>query len=354
MAKRKRPSAAERRRNLVLALSAIAVLLAIALLSIPRAPISRGGGSAETGAGEVTETERNQESRESGTGEPIPPDAPVESYPDGRVPTTEAPAPGQAAESGSAPSAEKPRSSQDEAPSLSAAPAASGTGRIAIVIDDVGNSLEDLEPFLGFPGKITFAVLPSLANSREAARRAREAGKEVIVHMPMAAMDGTYPGPGTIRPGEDPHRMISLIAENLSTVPGAVGVNNHMGSLMTADEESMGILLGYLKARGLFFLDSRTTAESVIPTVAPSVGIPWLERDVFLDNEPTREYVVKALEQGLKIARSEGHAVMIGHAPNRIVASVLKSNYDRLRELGYRFVTLQELSVPSVAEATGS
>lgn len=393
MAKKKRLPAAKRRRNLVIGLTSICVLLLVALLSVPRLPEQDRAAVAgdQQASAESAQEEQPEPAQREGHGAPAQQDAPAQrdapaqqdapaqrddaAQPDhpsadegsdhgagpvqgddplagGRSLQRRDPAPGTpspqretAAGRDAAPEAE--RSGRAYLTAVAAAP--EGAGRIAVVIDDVGNDASDLEPFLSFPGELTVAVLPALTGSREAARRARAAGKEVILHLPMAAENGRYPGPGTVVPGEDPHRVIEVIAENLQSVPGAVGVNNHMGSLATADREAMGLVLGYLKARGLFFLDSRTTPDSVVSGLAPEIGIPWLERDIFLDNEPTRAYVSSALEQGLEVAREQGKAILIGHVQNRVVAEVLTENYDYLRRLGYRFVTLGELTGADVA-----
>ena len=157
---------------------------------------------------------------------------------------------------------------------------------IAIVIDDVGYSLGQLEEFLSFPGPITFSVLPNLQFSSESARLIFAAGKEMILHLPMEAMNGNDPGPGAIRSGQNDREIRRLLDASFSQVPQATGMNNHMGSKATADEGVMEVVMDYLQSNGRFFLDSRTTAASVGSATARDYGVPYLERDVFLDNDP--------------------------------------------------------------------
>ena len=216
-------------------------------------------------------------------------------------------------------------------------------GTIAIVVDDVGHSLSELEPFLQFKGPITFAVLPQREFSEEAARRAAAAGKEVILHLPMEPVSDMDPGPGAIRVDMTPEEIARTIRRNVESVPGAGGVNNHMGSRATADAAVMDAVLSTLKEEGLYFLDSRTSADTVGRRTAEKHNLPYLERAVFLDNENNRDYIRNAVREGMQIAERKGHAVMIGHVMVNELVEVLNEMYPFIQDEGFDLRYLSEL-----------
>ncbi|MBN2536093.1 MAG: divergent polysaccharide deacetylase family protein [Spirochaetales bacterium] len=203
-------------------------------------------------------------------------------------------------------------------------------GRIAFVIDDAGNNIRDLLPFLQFPGKLTIAVLPQLQYSTEAAQLIAESGNEVILHQPMEPENGQNPGPGALYSTHTEEEIVAILAENLLTVPGARGANNHMGSKLTANPEKMDIILHYFYEHGLYFLDSKTTAASVCRELASRSGIPLLERHIFLDNTVDRELIREQMKKGITLADKNRYVIMIGHVQNSEVLDVL---YEFLPEL---------------------
>ena len=215
--------------------------------------------------------------------------------------------------------------------------------RIALVIDDVGYNLYQLEPFLEVDIPMTMAVLPKLAYSAEAATKSIDAGKEVILHLPLEAIGGGNPGPGTIAVSDDDDRVLRTFEENLLSVPGAVGANNHMGSRATGDERVMNLILKRIREQGLFFLDSRTTADSVVASVAERLNVPYAERHVFLDNEQDADSIKKALELAAEIAASNGYAVVIGHVWTDALPGILASSAAALRDAGFEFVSLSDI-----------
>ena len=207
---------------------------------------------------------------------------------------------------------------------------------LCFVIDDVGNNLEDLERFLRVPGKVTFAVLPGLPASTEAAERVKAAGQELLLHQPMEAIGGVYPGPGLLTESMNGEERLACLESNLKSVPGAVGVNNHMGSKGTSSLELSSWLLKTLKEKNLFFLDSRTTADSRIREAAAALNFVVLERNsMFLDNEKDIESLKIAVEAGKATARGKGHAVMIGHAVTSELADLMMRYYPALTEEGF-------------------
>ena len=215
-------------------------------------------------------------------------------------------------------------------------------GTLVFVIDDAGYSLFDLEPFLQFPGPLTIAVLPGRRDSAEAARRIRDAGKELLLHQPMEAL-ARPPEPGAILAGMDPEEIIAIISRNLEEIGPVAGMNNHEGSRATQDEEGMKTILALCQERGLFFLDSRTVAESVAPRLARELGLTIGVRDIFIDNIQTRESMLGFINSGLVRAEATGSAIMIGHVWSPALAPLLTEIYPELIRLGFTFSTLADL-----------
>ena len=216
-------------------------------------------------------------------------------------------------------------------------------GILALVIDDAGYNLDELQAFLDLPMPLTVAVLPNLPHSTEAARRVLAAGKDLILHCPMEPVGGANPGPGAIYTGQSPEKIVQLLDAAFASVPGALGMNNHMGSKATADEAVMTVVLGYLKSRGKLFMDSRTTADTAGPRVAQALGMPILQRDVFIDNETGEGAITDSLDKGITEAGTRGTAVAIGHVQNRGVVDILRAAETALAAQGVRMARLSEV-----------
>lgn len=185
---------------------------------------------------------------------------------------------------------------------------------LALIIDDWGYPTLAAEPLIAYPLPLTMAVLPRLDLSQKFSERLYAAGHEVILHQPMEALDSNLDlGPGGITEGMDNAEVRDLLKENLASLPVAVGLNNHMGSLITADHETMGTVLDVVKELGLFFVDSRTSTNSVVAEVARQVGVPFGVNNFFIDNESDVEKIRAQIRAGLTLAQNRGHAVLIGH-----------------------------------------
>jgi polysaccharide deacetylase 2 family uncharacterized protein YibQ len=213
-------------------------------------------------------------------------------------------------------------------------------GYIALVIDDAGNSLRDLEPFLEFPGPITIAVLPGLPNSVESARRVRAAKKELFLHQPMEPLNGQNPGPSAIVTGMSPAEVKDILMKNLTEIGPVSGFNNHEGSRATSDSAIMRPVLEVSRDGALYFLDSRTTADTVSPQIAKELNIAIAQRNIFLDNEQDRESILAQLESGCKLAEQKGTAIMIGHTWSPRLAAILKEMHPQITKRGLVFVTV--------------
>ncbi|HEY9594482.1 MAG TPA: divergent polysaccharide deacetylase family protein [Spirochaetia bacterium] len=212
-----------------------------------------------------------------------------------------------------------------------------------MIIDDAGYSLDELQEFLDLPGPLTIAVLPNLPHSREAAARVLAAGKDLILHCPMQPVGRENPGPGALYVGQSADRVAALLDAAFASVPGAIGMNNHMGSAATADPALMTDVLEYLKEKNLFYIDSRTTADTVGPRIARELGVPFTQRDVFIDDDPVETKVGVAFDAGIVAARSTGSVVMIGHIQNRSVAAILRSRNAALEGLGLKWASLRDV-----------
>jgi polysaccharide deacetylase 2 family uncharacterized protein YibQ len=299
---------------MVIAAALVAVLVMLPPRSVPGpAAGETGEGSAKAVPGAPSE----------GQGAEVRPEGAVEPPPE--------PAP-EAGEGGlgRAPAAPPPERPREEM-------------RIAIVIDDVGYNVETLKPFLGFPEPITFAVLPRLPYSRQAAAMIRAAGKEMILHLPMEALNGEEPGPGAILTSYDDEQIRRELELDFAGLEEAVGANNHMGSRATADPRVMTVVMRYLADTGRFFLDSRTTAATQAAAAAHEVGTDLLERDVFIDNERDRESIRTAVQKGIQLACQNGQAVLIGHVYNPEIPDVLREVLAEGGSRGVRLVRLGEL-----------
>lgn len=206
-----------------------------------------------------------------------------------------------------------------------AVPDTGGRPVIAIVIDDLGLNRPNTAAIVRLPGPLTLAFLSYADDLKAQTAAARRAGHELLVHMPMEPLGESYdPGPDALRTGAPPGRTVEQLRESLASFDGYVGINNHMGSRFTASEPDMRLVLTELKRRGLLFLDSRTIGGSVAHEVAAQVGLPFAERDVFLDNVQSSSEVEARLAETEEIARRRGHAIAIGHPHDATIEALAK------------------------------
>lgn len=211
--------------------------------------------------------------------------------------------------------------------------------QLCFVFDDGGQNIAQLQKFLELPFPITVAVLPQLAHSVESAELVRKSGNEVILHQPMQSVNNSInPGPGAITPDMTDDQIIAQLFINMEEISPIAGMNNHEGSGITADAGKMEIILQTASEYGIYFLDSRTNVETKVPYVAGELGYSWYERNIFLDNEKTRENVLSELKKGLAIANKSGSVIMIGHIWSAdFLPALLKEAYPELKEKGYTF-----------------
>lgn len=219
-----------------------------------------------------------------------------------------------------------------------------GTPRVAIVIDDLGNELGPSERIAGWKTPVAGAVLPDLRWSAASAETLARGGKEVLLHLPMEpeGYPRVRPGPGLVLRSQSDSEIERLIEEDLATVPGAVGVNNHMGSAATQDVRVMRAVARVLSRRNLFFLDSRTTDATVAERTAEAASVRAASRRVFLDDVATEEAIRAQLDELVRRARQEGEAIAIGH-PYPVTLFVLEKELPGLAGRGVKLVKVSEL-----------
>ena len=194
---------------------------------------------------------------------------------------------------------------------------------IAVVIDDLGLNRRGTAALNGLRAPLTLAFMPYATDLDEQTRAARAAGHELLVHVPMEPRTEEWPGPNALTSQLGPAELVSRLRSHLRSFGGFVGVNNHMGSLLTTDSERMAILMAELRQRDLLFLDSRTTRESIAAREAQRSQVPFAQRDVFIDNDLELSSVLRALAHAENIARRQGHAVAMGH-PHDVTIEALK------------------------------
>jgi polysaccharide deacetylase 2 family uncharacterized protein YibQ len=187
--------------------------------------------------------------------------------------------------------------------------------RMVVVIDDIGDNPAMAANLMELPIPVTLAILPHRPRTRLVAGQAAARGIEVILHQPM--QPGSYPrvnpGPGALFTDMDTARIQTTLGENLDEVPQAIGINNHMGSAFTGDAAGMAAVMPVLKARGLFFMDSVTSAASAAPEAAHKAGVPFYRRAVFLDNVRNVRTILGQLKTAERHALKHGRAIAIGH-----------------------------------------
>ncbi len=223
-------------------------------------------------------------------------------------------------------------------------PPAQNGATIVFVIDDAGRSAANTKKYTDLPFPITIAVLPKLPQTRQCAEVVRKSGKEMILHQPMQSQKLSLdPGPGAIRGEMSSAEIIQVLTENLDELGGGVkGLNNHEGSLITADELRIGTVLDICRERGIYFLDSRTTAETKAPAAAAARGMRIYEKaGPYIDNEISRAKMLERIYETLNYANRRGSAIVIGHVDKsvNILPDLLDEMYPYLKAAGYRFAT---------------
>ena len=222
-------------------------------------------------------------------------------------------------------------------------------GVLAIVLDDIGFDPPARTLLASLDGPLALAVIPTAPHGVEAARLAREKGWDLLVHLPMDPEAGRTEA-GSLGPKDDDAAIRAGVLAALARFPGALGINNHQGSKATADARVVRGVLEVVKEKGLFFLDSRTTTASVAGAEAAKLGVPFLARDVFLDDAATEAAdpagapgaLDAAWEKAIALAKKRGQAIVIGH-PRKETLSFLSEKIGLLGKEGPKLVRVSDL-----------
>ena len=208
-----------------------------------------------------------------------------------------------------------------------------GRPRVAIIIDDIGYDRQLLRQFLALDIPLTFAVLPQSPFHQSLVKEIRSRGREIMLHQPMEPREypQVNPGPGALLASMSPDDLITQLKRNLDALPGVKGVNNHMGSRLTAESTRMYQVFSVLKERRLFFVDSRSTVATVCRPSARMFQVPFAERDVFLDHFQEASFVRQQFRELLREADQNGQAVAIGH-PYPVTVDVFKEVLPTLKK----------------------
>ena len=221
--------------------------------------------------------------------------------------------------------------------------AIAGHPSIALIIDDVGLDAAAAARVLALDAPLTIAILPYAEAAAATALAARAGGRDVLVHVPMEPLGLDDPGPHALRVDLSDRDLRARIRWAMARVPGAIGLNNHMGSRFTGDPRALRVALGAIADQGPLFIDSMTIADSRGYAVAEGLGLPVLRRDIFLDHVIEAGAIRARLAEAETLARAQGHAVLIGH-PHDATLEALESWIGEARAAGFDFVTVTALS----------
>ena len=213
---------------------------------------------------------------------------------------------------------------------------------IALIIDDLGNWRQAGLRTVSLPGPVACAVLPHTPFASLIAGRAFVAGKEVMLHLPLEPIDHDTSALGTIDITTTRSQLARIFAADIKSVPHVVGVNNHMGSLLTQHPGHMAWLMSEMRNQGgLFFVDSYTSEASIALKIATETGVPAIRRDVFLDNVATEAAIDREFERLKELARRNGIAVGIGH-PYPATLTYLERILPELASEGFVLISVAE------------
>jgi len=225
---------------------------------------------------------------------------------------------------------------------------ADGKGYLAIVIDDFGYGGEGTEDILELDIPFTAAVMPFSKDTEKDLDLIKRAGKEYIIHMPMESLTGKkeWVGEKGIFMDMTEEEIRKVTEEAADIIDGAVGLNNHMGSAITTDEDKLGAVFDVLKEEGLLFIDSVTVPDTVSKKLGSEKGVAVLERDIFLDSTDDVETIKENIIKAGKLAVENGTAIAIGHVGpegGNVTVRALKETIGELDKMGVELVTISEL-----------
>jgi polysaccharide deacetylase 2 family uncharacterized protein YibQ len=214
--------------------------------------------------------------------------------------------------------------------------------RLAIIIDDIGYNQFQSERAARLNGAFTLSVLPFTPHGLSSALLAHNQGKELMLHLPMSTINNMPVGKGGLVSGMEKTAFLNIVRQDLSNLPHIRGVNNHMGSRLTQEAEPMQWLMEELRSHGLYFVDSRTSAQTKALDIANQYRVPSLKRDVFLDDINDTKAIEYQLNRAIQFAKQRGAAVAIGH-PYAATLTVLERAQPQLIQQGITLVYVSQL-----------
>lgn len=233
---------------------------------------------------------------------------------------------------------------------ISVAP--SNAAQIALIIDDIGYRHTD-EAVLSLPSSVTLSVLPHTPLSSKLAKAAHANGHEIMLHLPMQALNGKALGVGGLTNNMNEAQIRSSVLAAMASVPFAKGANNHMGSLLTQLDDPMLWVMETLKQKQFYFVDSMTTKFTKAGDKAEQLGVPLLRRQLFLDNDVSTQALERQFNLMISQAHKEGSLVAIAH-PYPETVQFLKANLTRLKTEGIELVPTSSLLPIELAHEKGA
>lgn len=219
---------------------------------------------------------------------------------------------------------------------------------VILIIDDFGNNMKGTKQVLELPIPLTGAVIPGMPSAVDEAKALTQAGKEVILHVPLEPITGkaSWLGPLGITAGMRRDQVLSILDKAYLDIPQAVGMNNHMGSKAMKDEVIVSSLMAFAKDKGFYFVDSGTTDTKLSERLSREYDVSFFKRRVFLDNEPSKEQVKAKLRELTELAKNHGVAIGIGHVgtyKGEPTAAAIKEMIPYMQDEGITFVTISQL-----------
>lgn len=219
----------------------------------------------------------------------------------------------------------------------------SGKPKIAIVIDDMGVDRKRSARAMELPGKVTLSFLPYASDLAHQTGIAKAKGHELMLHVAMEPESTEVdPGPNVLLTGVPPKELQANLNWNMAQMADYIGVNNHMGSRFTRDLAGMRLVMAALKDRGLFFLDSLTSRDSVAAIAAAEAGVPYTRRHIFIDHKDDAAFIARQIAQIEDLAKKQGYAVAIGH-PRELTLDALEKWLPGLAEKGFELIGVSGL-----------
>ena len=214
---------------------------------------------------------------------------------------------------------------------------------ISIIIDDLGYKQKEDILALSLPGPIAYAILPHAPYTKKIATIASQNGKEILLHQPMQALENNkLLGPGALTLNMTQKEFVKTLETNISVIPNIIGINNHMGSLLTRHPGHMQWLMNVLKKNEYIYVDSLTSTNSVAGEIAKKNKIPFLKRDIFLDNNTDLEYITKKFFELITLAKKEGTALAIAH-PHSNTIKILSEFLQDIDAYGVKLIGIKSL-----------